>query len=522
MKERGMIMGFYFSKSKFVASCVHCNKYAWLDKNKPEEKSPVDEMTLALFANGHKVGELAKEYFHTDVDVTSITEDGKLDLSRMLEETEKHMKLGTKVIAEASFSFGGFFCSVDILVRNDDGTYNMYEVKSSKQDTSKNKKLGCVKEKYIIDASYQQYVLTNCGVKVDKVFVVLLSEDYVRGKEFELDKYFVLCDVTEHTDSRQGMVEDKLKEVGMVLADTKEPKTEYCKGCNHCDYWAYCSRHIQSPSPFDVYDLNFNTKCELYNQGVSFWEVPEHVIKLKDAAARQIEYYNREDDVYIDENAIKSFFEDLKYPIYSLDFETYQQVVPEYEGVGTYGQVPFQYSLHVVENLDADIDVESGVIKEYSYLNLSGNDTRREIAESLVQNIPYGAQVIAYHESTERNIIARLAKCFPDLGGHLLSFTYKDPLPIFENGQYYVKAMGKSFSLKSVAPALYPNDKDMDYHNLEGDVKNGTQAMNVYLQINEYSDEEKKKIEEDLKKYCALDTLSVVKILKKLHDISMS
>jgi hypothetical protein len=151
-----------------------------------------------------------------------------------------------------------------------------------------------------------------------------------------------------------------------------------------------------------------------------------------------------------------------------------------------------------------------------------GNDTRREIAESLVQNIPYGAQVIAYHESTERNIIARLAKCFPDLGGHLLSFTYKDPLPIFENGQYYVKAMGKSFSLKSVAPALYPNDKDMDYHNLEGDVKNGTQAMNVYLQINEYSDEEKKKIEEDLKKYCALDTLSVVKILKKLHDISMS
>ena len=80
--------------------------------------------------------------------------------------------------------------------------------------------------------------------------------------------------------------------------------------------------------------------------------------------------------------------------------------------------------------------------------------------------------------------------------------------------------MGKSFSLKSVAPALYPNDKDMDYHNLEGDVKNGTQAMNVYLKIKDYSEEERRQIEIDLEKYCALDTFAVVKILKKLYEVS--
>jgi hypothetical protein len=79
--------------------------------------------------------------------------------------------------------------------------------------------------------------------------------------------------------------------------------------------------------------------------------------------------------------------------------------------------------------------------------------------------------------------------------------------------------MGKSFSLKSVAPALYPDDKDMDYHNLDGDVKNGTQAMNVYLKIKDYTTEEKEKIEDDLEKYCALDTLAVVKILKKLYEV---
>jgi hypothetical protein len=54
---------------------------------------------------------------------------------------------------------------------------------------------------------------------------------------------------------------------------------------------------------------------------------------------------------------------------------------------------------------------------------------------------------------------------------------------------------------------------------LEGDVKNGTQAMNVYLKIKDYITEEKEKIEHDLEKYCALDTLAVVKILKKLYEV---
>lgn len=508
-------MSFHFSKSKFVSSCIRCNKYAWLDKYMPEEKSPIDDFTKSLFDNGHKVGELAKEYFKAEVDVTSYEEDGRLNLAKMIKETEKHMKLGTKVIAEASFSFGGFFCSVDILIRNDDGTYNMYEVKSSKQDTKKDKTLGCVKEKYIIDAAYQQYVLKNCGVDVNKVCVILLAEDYVRNGNFELDKYFVVCDVTKHTNDRQQMIADKLAELGSVLSNASEPTTSFSKNCNKCDYWQFCSRNIPAPSPFDVYHLRFGDKCSLYEYDVSFFDLPKHRPDLKPAALRQIEYYNRPNDAYVDKAAIAEFLDGLTYPIYSLDFETYQAVIPEYDGIATYEQVPFQFSLHVVEHPETELTD----VKEAHFLDLSGADTRRAIAESLVKNIPYGACVVAYHESTERNIVDRLAKYCPDLADHLLSFAYKDPLKLFENGNYYVKAMGKSFSLKSVAPALYPDDKDMDYHNLDGDVKNGTQAMNVYLKIKDYTKVEKEKIEHDLEKYCALDTLAVVKILKKLYEV---
>jgi hypothetical protein len=153
-------------------------------------------------------------------------------------------------------------------------------------------------------------------------------------------------------------------------------------------------------------------------------------------------------------------------------------------------------------------------------LDISGGDPRRNIAESLVQNIPYGACVVAYNYTTEKNIVKRLAEEFPDLAEHLLSFTYRDPLEIFRKGYYYNKRMGNNFSLKSVAPALYPEDPNMDYHNLEGDIKNGTQAMNAIMKVKELSDEEKEKLRIDLETYCALDTYAVVKILKKLYEAS--
>ena len=513
-------MDFHLSKSKFVSNCVHCNKYTWLEKYKPDEKAEVSEFTQSLFDNGHKVGELAKEYLNASVDVTAVDENGRLDLAKMLENTDKQIKLGTKAIAEASFSFGGLFCSVDILVRNDDGSYNIYEVKSSKPEKPTKKNPDGVKEKYKLDAAYQQYILKSCGLKVNEVYIVLLNRDYIRSDEFEIDKYFTQCNVTNETTALEPFVKDKLSEIGGVLSDENEPATVLSKGCNGCDFWKYCSGNIKSPSPFDIYCLRFDEKCKLYNAGVSFYDVPKYKGGLSEFAKLQIEYHNRPNDIYINKDKIKNFLDNLSFPLYSLDFETYQSVFPEYEGMGIGGQVPFQYSLHIIKKANPDISEGSADIEEHNFLDLSGADTRRAIAESLVKDIPYGANVMAYNESTERNIIRRLAESYSDLADHLLSYNYFDPLKIFREGSYYTAAMGKSCSLKSIAPALYPYDKDMDYHNLEGNIKNGSQAMNVFFKVREFSEEEKLQTEQDLKKYCALDTFAVVKIIKKLYEVA--
>ena len=269
-------MSFYFSKSKFVSAYTRCNKYAWLDKYKSEEKTKPDEFAEYLFKNGHKVGDLAKEYFNIDAEATVLKENGSPDSATMIEETKKLLNEGAKVIAEASFSFDGFFCSVDILEKNDDGSYNIYEVKSSK--IAPKKKTGYykgVKEKYVIDAAYQQYVLENFGYKIDKVYVVLLAENYVRGKELNLKEYFVSCEVTERTILLQGEVKSKLAEIGVTLSAGNEPVTNFTENCHGCEYFAYCakSKGVPTPSPFDLYDIDFKDKCDLHNNGISFFDV---------------------------------------------------------------------------------------------------------------------------------------------------------------------------------------------------------------------------------------------------------
>lgn len=82
----------------------------------------------------------------------------------------------------------------------------------------------------------------------------------------------------------------------------------------------------------------------------------------------------------------------------------------------------------------------------------------------------------------------------------------------FQKGLYYLPAMGGSFSIKSVLPALFPNDKELDYHGLDGLVQNGGQAMEIFPRIQGMG------AEEALLACCGLDTLALAKVWEKLKQ----
>ncbi|MBQ3540181.1 MAG: hypothetical protein IJA40_00340, partial [Phascolarctobacterium sp.] len=133
-------MTLHLSKSKYCTA-VQCPKILWLRENMPEEAD--DSVTNeALFETGNQVGDLAMGLFGDFVEVPFG------NLSEMIKTTREFILTGEKVIAEASFSFEGAFCSVDILKNLGDNQVEIYEVKSSSS----------VKEIHYDDIAFQYYV----------------------------------------------------------------------------------------------------------------------------------------------------------------------------------------------------------------------------------------------------------------------------------------------------------------------------------------------------------------------------
>ena len=93
----------------------------------------------------------------------------------------------------------------------------------------------------------------------------------------------------------------------------------------------------------------------------------------------------------------------------------------------------------------------------------------------------------------------------------------KDLMLPFSKQSYYSAAMQGSYSIKYVLPALYPNNPELDYSNLE-QVHHGQEASSAYLSLCNQSPEDAAEIRKNLLKYCGLDTYAMVKVLAKLRE----
>ena len=493
----------HLSKSKY---CLlwQCPKLLWLEQNHPELKTedPSREDRMVV---GNEVGDLAMGLFGDFVETTILKEDGRPDIPAMLEKTQQCLADGVENICEAAFSYNGLYCAVDIL-RKENGGYAIYEVKSSTHAS----------DVYGADIAYQKYVLEHCGITVTGTYLVCIDSDYVRGEELDIQGLFKVIDMADWVELEYPVVDSHLKVAEKTLASETEPVRdigEHCTNPYDCPYWAYCSRHLPQPSVFDLYRLAGNKKFDYYRKGFISFKDLLGAVKLNDKQTRQIQHQLADMPDEIHKDDIRAFLDTLSYPIYFFDFETMQQAIPQYPGAHPYAQIPFQYSLHYIET-------PGGELKHKEFLAESGTDPRRAIAESICRDIPMHTCVVAYNRGFECSRLNELALLFPDLAPHLLNVrsNIQDLLVPFQSGYYYNRAMGGSFSIKSVLPALFPNDPELDYHNLTG-VHNGGEAMTIFPKIKDMPPDEAAETRRNLLAYCKLDTYALVKVFQRLQEV---
>ena len=488
------------SKSLYIRG-LQCEKSLWLKKKKPEVLQAPDDGAQAVFDTGTSVGELACELFSGGerIEYTG-------DFSSQIAKTKELMEHGIKIIYEATFCFDGILVMVDILRVGKDGLI-INEVKSS---TS-------VKEVYIDDASIQYYVISSLGYKVSAINIIHIDNSYVRGEKLELEKFFHTEDVTEQVRQKQADIPQILGKFDEILSKDTEPEVDIGPQCSDpytCDAWEYCwreQRGIPEYSIFDISGLRSKKKFELYKSGVVKFEDIKELDKFNASQQIQIRSELSKEQV-IDKEAIKEFLDTLSYPLYHLDFETFQQAVPEFIGLRPYEQIPFQFSIHK--------DDGKGNLEHFEFLAEVGADPRYELALNLIKFIPQDACVLAYNMSFEKRVIRRLAVNYPQVSNELMAIhdNIKDLMAPFVSKSYYHPKMRGSYSIKYVLPALVP-EFESAYKDLNL-IHHGGEAMQAYEAMAYMPAKEREAYKKALLAYCKLDTLAMVKVLEKLREVA--
>jgi hypothetical protein len=485
------------SKSSFIKG-LQCEKHLYLYKYHYDEMDELSDMQKAIFKRGTNVGELAHKLFPGGT-IAAQGDPPKYELA--IKRTKELINGDAQIIYEAAFMFNEVLSIADILVMEKGGA-KVYEVKSS---TS-------ISETYINDAALQYYVISNLGIRVKDFSIIYINNQYIRKGELDLEELFTTESVLELILPLQKLVKENVDRFKKVILKKNMPDIEIGEHCYNpytCGFFNYCRKHIPEESIFDFSGMHLAKKYELYRNGIiRLDDVPEDY-SLNKNNRLQLDVH-RNGNPLIDKKAIKNFLSDLNYPLYFMDFETFQPAVPLFDNSKPYQQIPFQYAVFLKKNKSSDAE-------HFEFLSEPGEDPRKKFIESLLIVTRGKGDVLVYNktfEITRLNEIARDHSEYSDEIEKLIS-RIKDLMVPFQKKYYYAPEMKGSYSIKAVLPALVP---ELSYANLE--INEGGLASIAYESLQAETDLMFiAEIKQQLLEYCKLDTLGMVRILEKLEAL---
>ncbi|MGL4849965.1 MAG: DUF2779 domain-containing protein [Clostridium sp.] len=425
--------------------------------------------------------------------------DEALDIDRRTELTEKLLNKGYS-IGRGALKYNDLEARIDIIENTAYGI-NVYVIDTSTKVSEKSKR----------KCEFIQYICEKLHIQIEKMIVIHIDNTYVREKDLNLNLLFK----GESLKVSNGEeIEEKINEINDVIKG-KKVQVDLSVGCIQnpkCKGLSICFPEVLKTDIFkiDGRSIGNEKKIEYFKNGIkTFRDVKEKLTpKNKFKIMLDAEIENKQ---YLNKKEIEKYLSKIeKFPLYFLDFETFQEAVPSYEGRRPYMQIPFQYSLHILS--------KDGKLTHKEYLGEEGTDTTRPFSESLIKDIEDdGGRIVVYNAGFESSVIKNMAEMHKDLRGKLeeLNKRIVDLMIPFKEKHIYRKEMGFSYSIKKVLPSLC--GKSFSYEGLN--ISNGEMAMKAFPNLIKKTKEEREEIRKDLLEYCKLDTLAMVKIYEELKKI---
>lgn len=484
------------SKSKLLAF-RQCPKRLWLEVYQPDLREDSDQ-AVGIQNQGTKVGELAQQIYDP-MGQGSVIDPFEEGWTQAVDRTQALMA-ARKPIFEATFQTPESVVLVDVLLPVGRKSWRVIEVKSS---TS-------VKDYHKEDLAYQVYVLNKLGVPLDSAAIAHIDNRWVYQGDGDYKGLLKEEELLAMASGSGETVSEWLTNAQAVLQQKSAPELamgEHCKKPFECGFASHCS--VGAPTAEMPLSWIPNARSKAIREYISecpageLAEVPDELLndiqkRVKDVSVAQ--------SVYFDQPAAASMLVDLGWPAYFLDFETINFAVPRWKGWRPYEQMPFQFSLHIVD--------EKGGVQHEEFLCLENRDPTENFASKLIELCGEKGPIFVYNAGFENARIRELAARFPALSKDLLGLVERvvDLLPIVKAHYYHPSQQG-SWSIKKVLPAMVP---EFSYEALDG-VQDGGMAMDAYEQaIDTDEREEVQKLDRQLRAYCELDTMAMVKIWKIL------
>lgn len=490
------------SKSKITRG-LQCHKSLWLYKNQPELRGEISASQQAIFDTGTNVGTLAQQRFPGGTDATEGHDWPNFECA----DTTKYLVgIDQKIIYEATFVFNKVLVAVDILVKNNEGTWDAYEVKSTNG----------AKEEHITDCANQYYVMEGCGITLRSMSVMYFNRDYVRQGDLDIEQLFTATDITDEVRELQADMLNTVLDLEALQNQPNCPNIEIGPHCSNpypCDFASHCWKDIPEYSVFNL-TRGGERSWELYHRGIT--EIADIPIEEPMSDNQRIQQMaDLTGKPHIIPEGVRSFLSKLEYPIYHFDFETMTSAVPLFDNSRTYQQIPFQYSVHV----QLEVGAECQHLEYFPKVSPGVNspDPREPLIVKMLADLGDKGTILAYHASFEITQIKALARDFPQYAEPLLALIprFLDLRKPFSMRAYYHPDFKGSTSIKYVLPALVP---DLSYQDLE--IQEGGTASTTYLAMHQGTYRGNyDTISQQLLAYCNLDTWGMVKLLEVLYTV---
>jgi hypothetical protein len=487
------------SKTKIMQG-YQCLKNIYLSVHQKSLIPPVTPELQALFDQGNAVTVEARKRFPQGV----LVENAAFDFVGSLQKTRELLAQHTPVIFEAAFEYKGCYARADVIEYNPlTQRWSVIEVKSATR----------VKDEHLDDVGLQVWIMANAGLPIEKISVMHLNN---LCKFPDLSNLFIQEDVTDKLRSLHTSISPKLNNIFQALRSEQVPAVEVGKHCSEprdCQFMDHCwgSQTWAKPNLFDLPGM-YTKRWELFEKGfVDLQTIPEESLSEKEKQCLQVLKTGQR---HVDKNYIKEEMAKWKFPLVFLDFETLNPAIPVFEGTGPFTQVPFQFSVHVLENLDAT-PVHFEFLADAAVDGCE--DPRKKLVPALVEACKGEGSVVAYYAKFESGCLQDLEIFAPEYASELAQIRSRlvDPLPIIKEAIYDAK-FGSSYSLKSVGPALLGDVFSYDRMAV-GDGGAAQRAYDEYRRPGT-SEPRKNELKTALLEYCKKDTFVVVELVKWLYQ----